>query len=105
MTRPGNIPTPKAGMELRVWRSRGGRLDRYSKEAVETTGKTTGGERLLLVACLTLNFLVAVVNTLNTKTHSSKEMAEFCFENADGKSICYCNTEDEKQTVTCFRMC
>ena len=39
---------------------------------------------------LTLNFLVALVNTLNTKTHSSKEMAEFCYENADAESICYC---------------
>ena len=39
---------------------------------------------------LTPNFLVAVVNTFNTKTHSSKEMAEFCFENADLKSIRYC---------------
>ena len=39
---------------------------------------------------LPLNFLVAVVNTLNTKTQSSKETAEFCFENADVKSICYC---------------
>ena len=38
---------------------------------------------------LTFNFLVAVVNTLSTKTHSSKEIAEFCFENADVKSICY----------------
>ena len=38
---------------------------------------------------LTLNFLVAVVNSLHTKTHSSKEMAEFCFETADVKSICY----------------
>ena len=27
---------------------------------------------------LTLHFLVAVVNTLNTKTHSSKEIGEFC---------------------------
>ena len=25
----------------------------------------------------------------NAKMHSSKEMAEFCFENADVKSICY----------------
>ena len=31
------------------------------------------------------------MNTLNTKTHSSKEIAEFSFENADVKSICYCN--------------
>ena len=34
--------------------------------------------------------MVAVVNTLNTKAHSSKEMAVFSFENADVKSICYC---------------
>ena len=38
---------------------------------------------------VTHNFPVAVVNTLNTKTHSSKEMAEVCFENADVISICY----------------
>ena len=38
---------------------------------------------------LTLNILVAVVNSLNTETHSSKEMAEFCFENAVVRSICY----------------
>ena len=30
------------------------------------------------------------MNTLNTKTHSSKEMAESSFENADVKSIGYC---------------
>ena len=30
------------------------------------------------------------MNTLHTKTHSSKEMAEFSFENADVESICYC---------------
>ena len=47
---------------------------------------------------------MAVVNTLHTKTHSSKEIAEFSFENADIKSICYCK-EDEKQTVTLFGMC
>ena len=39
------------------------------------------------------NFLVAVVNTLNTKTHSSKEMAEFSCENEDVKSIPYCKQE------------
>ena len=39
---------------------------------------------------LTLNVLVAVVNSLNTKTHSSKEIIEFCFKNADVKSICHC---------------
>ena len=38
----------------------------------------------------TLNFPLTVVNTLNTKTHSSKEMTEFSFENADDKSIRYC---------------
>ena len=31
-----------------------------------------------------------MVNTLNTKTHSSKGIAEFSFENAGVKSICYC---------------
>ena len=31
-----------------------------------------------------------MVITLNTKTHSSKEIAEFPFQNADVKSICYC---------------
>ena len=39
---------------------------------------------------LIVNFLVAVVNTLNTQTHSCKEMAEFCFENAQVESISYC---------------
>ena len=36
---------------------------------------------------LILYFLVAVVNTLNTKIHSSKEMAEFSIKNADVTSI------------------
>ena len=54
---------------------------------------------------LTLHFLVAVMNTLNTKTHSSKEIAEFSFENADVKSICYCKQRMERYTVTFFRMC
>ena len=39
---------------------------------------------------LPLNFLVTAVNSLNTKTYSSKEMTKFSFENADVKSICYC---------------
>ena len=39
---------------------------------------------------MNLNFLVAVVNTLNTQTHPCKEMAGFCFENAQVKSISYC---------------
>ena len=34
--------------------------------------------------------VVAVVNSINSKTHPSKEMADFCSENADDKSICYC---------------
>ena len=38
---------------------------------------------------LTLNLVVAVVNSLSTKTHSSKEVTEFCFENADVKSLCW----------------
>ena len=45
---------------------------------------------------LTLHFLVTVVNTLNTKTRSSKEIAEFSFKNANVKSICYC-----KQRTKC----
>ena len=43
-----------------------------------------------LLSSLTLKFPVAVVNSLNTTTHSSKEIAEFSFENADIRSICYC---------------
>ena len=39
---------------------------------------------------LILVFLVTVVNTLNTKIHCSKEIAEFSFENADVKSSCCC---------------
>ena len=31
-----------------------------------------------------------MVNTLSTKTHSFKEIDEFSFENADVKSVCYC---------------
>ena len=58
---------------------------------------------LLCRPALTLNRLVAVVNTLNTKTHSSKEMTELCFKTADVKSNVI--AEDEKQTVTFFRMC
>ena len=36
----------------------------------------------------TLNFLVVAMNTLDTKTHSSKETTEISFENAAVKSIC-----------------
>ena len=46
------------------------------------------GDILSICVLLTLNFLVAVVNTLNTQTHSCKEVAEFWFE---VKSISYCN--------------
>ena len=53
---------------------------------------------------ITLHLLLAVVNTLNTKTHSAKEIAEFSFENADDKGICSCKQRDIKQTVTFFRM-
>ena len=35
------------------------------------------------------------MNTLNTKTRSSKEIAEFSFENAAVKSICYCKQRME----------
>ena len=44
------------------------------------------------------------MNNENTKTHSSKAVAEFSFEHADIKSICYCKTEGEKPTATFFRM-
>ena len=39
---------------------------------------------------LALHFLVAVVNSFSTKTHSSKETTELCFKYADVKSICCC---------------
>ena len=42
------------------------------------------------------------MNNVNTTTHSSKEMAEFSFENADVKSICYSKERMKKQTVTFF---
>ena len=70
------------------------------------------------------------MNTSNSKTHSSKEIAEFSFENVDVKSISRVSdqngvsllyivlgihhtgweplllqSEDEKQTVTFFRVC
>ena len=40
---------------------------------------------------LTLNFLVIVVYSFNSKTHSSKEMTEFCFQNADVKAFVIAN--------------
>ena len=68
----------------------------------ETSTKGTLFEADISIA---LNFLVAVVNSFNTKTHSSKEMTEFCFENAHDKSICCCK-ERVKSTLSLFsRMC
>ena len=55
---------------------------------VATLGCSVVG--LMVAHRLTLNFLVAVVNSLHTKTHSSKEMTEICFETADVKSLCCC---------------
>ena len=46
-----------------------------------------------------------VPRKLNTKTRSSKEKAEFSFKNADVTKHLLLQTEDEKQTVTFFRMC
>ena len=48
------------------------------------------GLPLLSAGCLTLDFLVAVVNTVNIQTHPCKDMDEFCFENAHAKIISYC---------------
>ena len=39
--------------------------------------------------------LYILVNSLNTKTHSSKQLAGFCFENAAVKSICNCKQSME----------
>ena len=61
---------------------------------VDTTCRLQGHRTSVLVLC---NFLMAVVNTSDTKTHSSKEIAGFSFlkkekkKNADAKSICYCD--------------
>ena len=66
-------------------------VSQYNQQLCRKSGQCTPGfEACFLVLQLTLNFLVAVVNTLNTKTHSSKVIAEFCFKNADVKCICYC---------------
>ena len=45
------------------------------------------------------------MNSWNTKTHSSKEMTQFCFKYADVYKHLVLHTEDEKHTVTFFRMC
>ena len=62
-------------------------------KVIDMTGKekrVLSGETIICSGCLTPNFLVVVVNTLNTQTHSCKEMAECCFQNAQSKSISYC---------------
>ena len=46
---------------------------------------------------LTLIFLVAAVNTSSTKTHSSKEISKFSFENEDVKRHLFKQRADEKQ--------
>ena len=61
-------------------------------------------ESLRVNPTLTLNFMVAVVNSLNTKAHSSKEMTEFCFENADVKSIFH-RTQMVKNTLSLSSEC
>ena len=48
---------------------------------------------------------MAVVNTLNTKTHTSKEMAVFSFENAEVKKKKVLQTGDDKQTASFLRLC
>ena len=59
---------------------------------------------------------MAVVNILNTKANSTKEIAEFSFgnadvktqfsfENADVKTHLLLQIDDEKQSVTFYRMC
>ena len=50
---------------------------------------------------LAVDFLVAVVNTLN----SSKEISELFFENADVERICYCNQRMRSKLSLPFRMC
>ena len=63
------------------------------------------GRFYIYQSTLTLNFLVALVNTLNTKTHSSKERAKFSFENADAKSICYYKERMKSKLSLFLKMC
>ena len=44
------------------------------------------------------------MNTVNTKTHSLKEMTEFSVENADIKSLCYCK-QRTKSTLSLSSEC
>ena len=63
MTRPGKIPS-QAGFEPRIFRSRGGRLNHWAKEAVWT------GERLSSVS-LTLNILYHTTPHNTTPHHTT----------------------------------
>ena len=46
------------------------------------------GATVCVVWCGVVQDINSLVNSLNTKTHSSKEMTEFCSEDADVKGIC-----------------
>ena len=52
-------------------------------------------------SALTFNFLVTVMNTLN----SSIEISELSFKNADVKSICYCKQRMKSKLSLFLRMC
>ena len=56
------------------------------------------------LSTLTLRFLVAVVNGLNTKTHSSKEITGFSFENAAVQIICHCK-QRTKSKLSLYSEC
>ena len=45
-----------------------------------------------------------MVNTLNTKTHPSKEIAEFSFENADVKNIFHFKQRMKTKLIS-FKVC
>ena len=47
MTRPGQIPTAQAGIEPRIFRSRGGRLNHYAKGAVVVSAVLQKHHRLV----------------------------------------------------------
>ena len=59
----------------------------YAGQRAQTLPRSYWGPKLSVI--LTLHFLMAAVDTLNTKTHSSTEMAQFSFECADVKNISY----------------
>ena len=64
----------------------------------------TGRGRTKICLILTLNFLVAVVNTLNNKTHCTKEMAEFSFEKQMLKAFVECK-QRLKSKLSLFPEC